>query len=78
MLKLNNELIVEASTSVVSPKLYTINTKTNTKLFSLYLTFANGVGDSITHVNGNFKPFFLGTLAKHTTPYINVTKLIHM
>lgn len=78
MLKLNNELINEASTSLVSPRLRTINTKTNTKLFFLYLAFANGVGDPITHINSNFKPFFLGTLTKHTAPYINVNKLMHM
>lgn len=78
LIKLNYDLIKESSEIISKPHLQLINNKTNNKLFFLYLSFANGLGEAITHINSNFKPFFLGLLSKHNSPYVNVNKLLHM
>ena len=78
LIKLNYDLIKESSEVLNTPHFKPICNRTNTKLFFLYLSFANGLGEAITHINSNFKPFFLGLLSKHTSPYLNVTKLLHM
>lgn len=76
--KLNIELIDDSYPTVFSARIKIGNEKLNTKLFLLYLSYSNGLGGVITHLNRNYKVFFLGLLNKQTYPYLNVTKLFQM
>ena len=73
--KLNLELINDPHPTLQSTRIKPVNDKLNTKLFLLYLSYANGLGSVITHLNSNYKVFFLGLLSKQAYPYLNVTKL---
>lgn len=70
------ERIVETFLTPLKVRVNSIYKSDVLRLFSIYLTFANGGGDTSYVIHSYWKSFFITGAGKHQAPYIDPAKLV--